>query len=262
MNSERFFTEPEMMRKALARYAQLVGGKGEKAWSISESKLGLYRHAATAFAGTTDECTRRSSHETVYEHLRRWWGVGRNGTLWDAATIFGVLTNQGQPCSRSAGLTLPSLEDRASQKAVIECLESMKWLKQLRSGRYPIMAVSKNLHFFNPRLFVIYDNDIVLKKVYRVFRSDWNSCYARIGVDSDDAGIDFYLAYLLWGGHMIRNAYVNFMDDFADWFIKAVMQEGDNAEDFHDELRVSFATAFEFIVIGAAHLERASVPCI
>jgi len=30
------------------------------------------------------------------------------------------------------------------------------------------MAVSKTLHFFNPRLFAIYDNDIVLKNLAKV----------------------------------------------------------------------------------------------
>ena len=74
--------------------------------------------------------------------------------------------------------------------------------------------------------------------------------------------VHFYLAYLLWASQMIRNAHDRLMDDFADWFIEAVKQEGDNAEGFRDELRVSFATAFEFIVIGAAHLERTSERCV
>ena len=98
----------------------------------------------TAFAGIANESTRRSNHETIFGHLRSWWGVGRNGTLLDAATVLGVLTNECQPCSRSNGLTLTSLEDGSKQQAVVECLKSMRGLKQLRSGNYPIMAVSKN----------------------------------------------------------------------------------------------------------------------
>jgi hypothetical protein len=261
MTSEIYFQNPEMTRKALARYARLVGGKGEKSWSIAESKLGLYRHAATAFTGTASESTRRSSHGILFGHLRSWWGLGRNGTLWDASTAFDVQINECEPCFRRNGLTLTSLEDKSNQQAVVECLENMRGVKQLRSGSYPIMALSKNLHFYNPRLFAIYDNDIVLKKVYRIFRADWNSCYRGIVVNSDDEGIAFYLAYLLWGGQMIREAYASFMDDFADWFIEAVRIGGDRAEDFRDELRLSLATAFEFVVIGAAHLERTSKSC-
>jgi len=137
----------------------------------------------------------------------------------------------------------------------------MRGLKWLRSRKFPIMAVEKTLHFFNPRLFAIYDNDIVLKKVYRVFKSDWDSCYDKIGADVTDKGIEFYLAYLLWGGSMIRSAYPTLMEDFAAWFIETVSKER-NAEDFRDELRASYATAFEFITIGAAYLESAGVPCM
>jgi hypothetical protein len=42
---------------------------------------------------------------------------------------------------------------------------------------------------------------------------------------------------------------------------KPAKDEDQDAEDFREELR-SFATAFEFIVIGAAHLEGAGVPCV
>src|SRR5207253_1492757 len=105
--------------------------------------LDLYRHAAIAFGGSADEFTRRARHETIFQHLRRWWGVGRNGRLWDAATAFDVLKNECQQASRTNGLTLTLLENRSNQQAVVECLESMRGLKKLRSGNYPIMAVSK-----------------------------------------------------------------------------------------------------------------------
>lgn len=57
---------------------------------------------------------------------------------------------------------------------------------------------------------------------------------------------------------MIRSGYQDLMGDFAAWFIEAVAEEGEDAEDFRAELRQSYATAFEFIVIGAAHLEGAN----
>jgi hypothetical protein len=56
---------------------------------------------------------------------------------------------------------------------------------------------------------------------------------------------------------MIRNSYDGMMDDFADWFIAAA---GDG-EELRDELKTYYATAFEFIVIGAAHLENSGVVC-
>src|SRR5262249_5490897 len=160
----------EMTRAALERYAHFANGRGEKAWSIAESKLDLYRDAVIAFAGRDSESTRKSSHETVFGHLRSWYGIGRNGKLRDASTVFSGLTNECQSCTRSSSITLKSLASTPNQQVVVECLESMRDLKKLRSRKFPIMAVSKTLHFFNPSLFAIYDNDIVLNKVYRVFR--------------------------------------------------------------------------------------------
>jgi hypothetical protein len=260
MRSEPYFQDPKVTRAALQRYAHFASVKGEKAWSIAESKLDLYRSAVIAF-GRVDQSTRKSRHETVFRHLRSWYGVGRNGMLCDASTVFSVLTNGCQSCSRSSGVTLTSLAEKSNQQAVVDCLKSMRGLKRLRSGTFPIMAVSKTLHFFNPRLFTIYDNHIVLKKVYRVFRTDWDSCYDKIGADVNDDWIKFYLAYLLWGGSMIRSAYPTLMENFAAWFIETVSKQR-NAEDFRDELRVSYATAFEFIIIGAAYLEAAGVSCL
>jgi hypothetical protein len=48
------------------------------------------------------------------------------------------------------------------------------------------------------------------------------------------------------------------MEDFAAWFIETVSKKR-NAEDFRGELRLSYATAFEFIIIGAAYLEAADM---
>jgi len=261
MLSDRYFQDPKRTRGALRRYASFVGGKGEKGWSIAVSKLGLYRPAIAAFAESGSEVERRAKHEEVYESLRKWWGVGRNGTLWDATKIFGVLTDHCQACSRSYGVNLATLENESQQQAILDCLKRLRGLKQLRSGKYPVMAVSKNLHFFNQRLWVIYDTDVILNKVFRVFKQDWGSFYAKIAVTTRDEWINFYLAYLLWASHMIRTAYPRLMDDFANWFIEAVNEEGANADDFRDELRLSYATAFEFIAIGAAHLEGAGTKC-
>jgi hypothetical protein len=52
------------------------------------------------------------------------------------------------------------------------------------------------------------------------------------------------------------------MEDFADWFIETVAEGGEDAESFRDELRMSFGTAFEFVVIGATHLEGVTIPCL
>jgi hypothetical protein len=133
--------------------------------------------------------------------------VGRRGRLWDAARVFHVLTNHCQACCRGRGLALTTLEDEQHQQTVVACLETVSNLKRSRSGNYPVMAVSKNLHFYNPRLFVIYDTEIVFGQVYRVFRKDWSGCYRRFA-STGDGWLDFYLAYLLWASRVIRPSWV------------------------------------------------------
>lgn len=56
----------------------------------------------------------------------------------------------------------------------------------------------------------------------------------------------------------VGGAYPGFMDDFADWFVGAVREEGMVADDFRGQLRSYYAAAFEFVTIGAAHLEGAA----
>jgi hypothetical protein len=117
------------------------------------------------------------------------------------------------------------------------------------------MAVSKFLHFFNPRLFVIWDREVILGKVYRVFRDDWNAAYRDIKVEADDKMMKFYLAYLLWAAKAIAEAGDDLMEDFATWFAKTV-----KAPDCRDEMVGFYATAFEFIAIGSTLLERDGCP--
>jgi len=241
-----------MALAALERYRVLTVEKG---WPISESKLGLYLPASVAFDMTASEAVRRENHLEVFRHLRRYWGIGRKGNLWTQNRVFDVLTTNCQPCSLHHGLTLMTLGNAESQDRVVHCLRELRELKTLKSGRYPVMAVSKNLHFFNPRLFVIYDNQVVGGQVYPAFKQDWCSFYASLCL-RDYGGIDDYVAYLLWAGHMIRNAYSGFMDDFAEWFINVVREEdGTEAEDMRCELKTYYATFFEFVTIGAALLE-------
>jgi hypothetical protein len=59
---------------------------------------------------------------------------------------------------------------------------------------------------------------------------------------------------------MIRSASPELIDDFADWFTRVVAAEDVAADPFRDELRMSYATVFEFVMIGAADLEDAAAP--
>jgi hypothetical protein len=269
MLSERYFQNRNLTQKALCRYEKFANAKEEKrekSWSIAQSKLALYRQAVVAFGDSPSE----AHYQEIYRRLRSYWAIGRNGRLWDASEIFHVLTNLCQACSRR-NLTLTTFGNEKSQRLVLDCLTKLTGLKKLKNGGYPVMAVSKNLHFFNQRLWVIYDTAVVENQVRRVFRKDWTSFDAKVQAETNDGWIKYYLTYLLWASHTIRTAYSGLMDDFADWFISAGAREkvktddsGEEfvtAKDFRDELHMSYATAFEFIAIGATLLENSDKPC-
>ncbi len=238
------------------RYALFTTTK-KRDWSISE-KLDLYRAAVQAFDSAADERSRRRHFDRIYRDLKRWWGIARNGSLAAPETIFALLTDECGACSRISGMTLMDVQNRCNQAAVVECLRKVRVFKKLKSDDYPVMAVSKFLHFFNPRLFVIWDRAVVLEKVYGVFRRDWDSSYRDIKVPTDDNWMKFYLAYLLWAGKAIHAH--GLMDGFATWFVEAVSSEPE-AEDFRQELKHYYATAFEFIAIGSALLENKGNGC-
>jgi hypothetical protein len=248
------YFENEGWLKALDRYALFTKTK-KKDWSISESKLDLYRAAKRAFEPAVDGDTERPHFDTIYGDMKRWWGIGRNGNLATSDTVFALLKAECGPCSRTSGITLMNVHDRSCQESVVECLRKVRELKKLKSGDYPVMAVSKFLHFFNPGLFVIWDNAIVKDIVCRVFKNDLKSSRQDIEVNTDDEDTKRYLAYLLWAGKAVRQCTHDLMDGFATWFVEVVSDER-HAEDFIPELKQYYAPAFEFVAIGSALLER------
>jgi len=59
---------------------------------------------------------------------------------------------------------------------------------------------------------------------------------------------------MLWAGHIIRWADTDFMGYFGDWFKSQIGNKPDN-QNVLDDLHHYYATAFEFVAIGAAELE-------
>jgi hypothetical protein len=60
------------------------------------------------------------------------------------------------------------------------------------------MAVSKFIHFYNPSLFPIYDNEVVEYKVFARFRTDYREFCDGAGLDSSANGADFLRNYVCW----------------------------------------------------------------
>ena len=244
------YFHPPHLRKALAKYAMDMGSD----WPIT-GKLDLYNAGKLAFASDADETEKRASFDQIYDELKR-RGVfnGPSGPCWDAETVYSTLVQRCGDCSVSSGLTLHSLGSDARAGVKIRAtLDSMTDLKPM--GEYPHMAVSKFLHFFNPRLFPIYDRDFIWKKVcVRAFGEEYREMCSRLGMIAYETTAAFNLNYTKWAGECVAQASPGFMGCFGDWFRREVGNHPD-PQDVLGEIEHYHATAFEFVAIGAASLE-------
>ena len=132
----------------------------------------------------------------------------------------------------------------------------MENIKQLKRQTYPVMPVAKFSHFFNPKLFPIYDTKYVCGTVlHRAFKEDWNAFIRRSDLSSltlsGKEGVQYALWWILWGREMIHHRHPSLMERFAEWLL---LKSNDVGDDLREELPTYFATAFEFIAIGAAQL--------
>lgn len=119
---------------------------------------------------------------------------------------------------------------------------------------YPWMAVAKFLHFFNPRLFPIYDTAFMWKKVANgAFKPDYLDFCRRRGFQQREDTARFNLQYTLWAAETIQDADAECMTIFAEWF-SAQIKGQPVAEGVLADVETYYAAAFEMIAIGAAHL--------
>jgi hypothetical protein len=196
--------EPETIKRAFdehrARYAQR-----ERAWDVSYH-VRLWERARTAFErGSEDDFT------YVYEELRRRWQAFRGGeSNWGRKKIFEKLRllNPSFFTFRLRELTAGHIQ------TLWKLLGEVEGLKTNSDGP-SIVAMSKFLHFWNPRLFVIVDQGVIWNWVLN-HNWLWDEVKpVRRQVDQalfggtckrKDATCDLssYLAILLWSAHLLR----------------------------------------------------------
>ena len=151
--------------------------------------------------------------EGLYDELRRRWQVfrGASGQPWTSAQTYEQLLGL------DAGWKNSCLSDltAADARAVWRILQAMSGVKPTRHGQ-SVVAISKFLHFWNPRLFVIVDHGVMWAWV---FGHSW--LWSGIGAtrtalehtlsvertDTSDATCDLctYLAILVWAGALLRD---------------------------------------------------------
>lgn len=254
MTELRDYFHPPLVEQALDRYAKVANTRG---WGISH-KLEMYNWAKAAFDSNLSPYAQQREFGYIYDNLKGGWKVFRNaqGGYWTKQETFEALTKECQTVSRQSGLKLTTLIPESPESwSLLADLGKLRNLK--RTNWYPWMPVSKFTHFFNPALFPIYDTEVIWNKVLNgVFRRDYRQWCESCGVaplETDQESARFNLTYTLMAGDAIRSADAGFMDFFAHWF-KEQMSGDDDAYNVLDEIGTYYATAFEFVAIGAAHI--------
>lgn len=223
-------------------------------WRIS-TRAHLYSLAAQTRSMNYDELQRRESFNELYNVLKRNWKVGRAGVLMESDALFDHLNARCRQCNATSGLTAIRLyREPGIQPVVKRCLNDMKSIKT--ALEYPQMAASKFLHFWNPCLFPIWDSEVISQKVLiKVFSDECKAACEDQGSRFRDGSENFLLAYTWWAGKLIAEANENLMDYFSGWFID---HTGGTAltEFSKKDILIYYATAFEYIAIGAARLEK------
>lgn len=246
----QFFQEPKY-EMALNRYGEM----SEKwDWPIS-TKLEMYNLSKIAFNSNKPERTKRMQYNEIYESLRINWHVflGTENRVWTADQVFYAFSNACSSWSQQTGFNILDIRINSRKaESVLVCLENLRDLKSQKN--YPWVAVAKFCHFYNPMLFPIYDIaliwNVVLQKAFKVDYREWcseNGCYW------NEQSARFNLNYICFAADVMRQADDNFMDYFGEWFrSKAAACEDENG--VLNEIDGYYATAFEFIPIGASYL--------
>jgi hypothetical protein len=214
-------------------------------------------YEAFAFRNTELATAFQPFKEKVYDMLSSYWQIWRPlspSQCWPPEKIFETIKREFATFAWDGSVTLANFNKDGNRQSLLSCLYKIATIKISKQG-YPIMPVSKFLHFYNPALFPIYDEKVVWNMVlekrfnrdFRIFHEE-----KRLDYESDykPAWIANYLAYASW---LLSTGHPKFMEVFAEWL--GAQPECGRVKDkpFGTKL---FATAFEYTIIGAAVAEE------
>ena len=250
MTLRGYFESEDGQKRALEACRNFLGVKD---WAVGD-RFKLYDASRHAFDPSPSTGDALGWFRQIYDELVRpapagGWGVARNasGPLWSAEKTFQTIKAGLSNFSWDGTVTLTNFHNSSIHATLVSSLEKMRSFKPVTN--WPVMAVSKVLHFYNPELFPVYDNEVIGHKVLRHFRNEFREfCWAfSPPYDVDDTPI-FYRNYMCWGAALLASAHPQFMKIFAEWLAKQPGAELSTRQ--FDPSRL-FATAFEFMIIGA-----------
>ena len=243
----RSYFETERQQQALRAYAEFAK---RSHWPTREM-LDLYEAAQRTFELSVSADQALKDFNKVYDALTGTWHALRphsREACWPARQIFETIKHEFGEFRVGGSVNLLNFQKSGNGLRIESCLLKMQGIKPHQG--YPIMAASKFLHFYNPRLFPIYDYEVVWKKVFGRFRNEFQTfcSTAKITYDVGDTAL-FYRNYMYWGSSLLSSAHRSFMQVFVDWLEK---QPGAELPQRTCDPKTLYATAFEFTAIGAA----------
>jgi hypothetical protein len=138
---------------------------------------------------------------------------------WPPQKIFETIKREFHDFSSRGPVSLLNFPTSGTGLRLETCLAKMNGIKPKKG--YPLMTVSKFLHFYNPGLFPIYDNEVMWKKVCNGrFKSDFREfCYREripnsiVGDSAEDTSA-FLRYYMIWASSLLSIAHAGFMQVF------------------------------------------------
>lgn len=245
-----YFEIGDDQKRALEACRNFLGAKD---WAVAD-RLKLYDASRQAFDPVMPPSDALRSFHYIYDELVRpapagGWGIGRNaaGSLWPADKTFQTIKTEFSNFPWTGDVTLPNFLNSSAQATLLSSLEKMRSFKPV--ANWPVMAVSKLLHFYNPELFPVYDNEVIRNKVLKRFKNEFRE-FCRAFSPPYDVGDTptFYKNYISWGAALLVSAHPRFMEIFAEWLAN---QPGAELSKRQFDASRLFATAFEFMIIGA-----------
>lgn len=225
------------------------------AWLDPLDNVVLYTLSRCAFDAELPGQDAYRCFENIYNRLTEMrWGAFRpnpRDKCWPPGKIFETIKEEFREFSRRSPVSLRNFVTTGTGPSIRTGLANMRGIKP--KGDYPIMAVSKFLHVYNPSLFPIYDTDRIWNKVCNGrFKNDYREFGEREKIPRKvwitESTLDFIPNYMRWAHSLLSIAHARFMKIFADWF----EQQCFGIVNKQLELATLYATAFEFTVIGAA----------
>lgn len=223
-------------------------------------ELDLYDAAWCAFDPSSSAGEASRHFNKIYDELASpRWNVFRSpqsgASRWPPQKVFDTINREFTEFSWRGPINLLNFPKSGTGLGLESCLAKMQGIKQKKG--YPLMTVSKFLHFYNPALFPIYDYEVMWKKVCNGrFKNDFRDfCYREripnniVGDNAEDTAA-FLRYYMIWASSLLSLANADFMQVFTDWLAK---QPGTDLRKRRFDSKTLYARAFEYTAIGAAN---------